>query len=391
MTRPSSYITLLTNESYLPGTLTLGMKLKRDHKTKHGLAILLNTAAFSPKSIELIEEVYDDIIPIDDIEVFGPGNGLVHKLGREELSVTFNKLLLWNQTNYDSLLYIDSDALPLKNLDHLFEKHKSMKSHQVAASPDSGWPDIFNSGVLLLKPDAKTFAKLLDFSKSENSTFDGADQGLLNEFFNVSSGSSNWIRLPFLYNVTPTPSYQYVPAFMRFFGDVYILHYIGSLKPWKLSSYITNDYSNLWWENFNKFYPDPAVRAKILSHERGEAFRLSFEKTQSVWDDPGVSEIKPATPEVRATSIFPWEDREERLPTRVFEPIITVAHTGPKKNKLIKRNEKNIESISALKISNEKPVSELTKNFDDSNSDFDPSESLKKVSKLPLKMLNKRK
>ena len=71
--------------------------------------------------------------------------------------------------------------------------------------PDVGWPDIFNSGVMVFSPGEDKFKELMDLLK-EKGSWDGADQGLLNEW-----RGTNWNRLSFTYNTTPTAAYTYVP------------------------------------------------------------------------------------------------------------------------------------------------------------------------------------
>lgn len=55
----------------------------------------------------------------------------------------------------------------------------SFISLSFSASPDTGWPDCFNSGVMVLEPSEATFAgmvQLLNEGDGEG-TFDGGDQG----------------------------------------------------------------------------------------------------------------------------------------------------------------------------------------------------------------------
>ena len=54
---------------------------------------------------------------------------------------------------------------------------------QVGAIADIGWPDMFNSGVMMLIPDADTASVLQNYI-IENTSIDGSDQGILNQFFN---------------------------------------------------------------------------------------------------------------------------------------------------------------------------------------------------------------
>ena len=111
-----------------------------------------------------------------------------------------------------------------------------------------GWPDIFNSGVMVFSPGEDKFKEIMDLLENKGS-WDGADQGLLNEWRGAS-----WNRLSFTYNTTPTAAYTYVPppsfyssvhrrtltalgnryapAYERFGPQISAIHFIGSNKPW---------------------------------------------------------------------------------------------------------------------------------------------------------------
>ncbi|ODV79307.1 glycosyltransferase family 8 protein [Suhomyces tanzawaensis NRRL Y-17324] len=395
-----AYITLLTDESYLAGALTLAAAL-RHHGTIHKLVILLTHEALSSDSIDLVHEAYDEIVPIDESLIQAPLEGVLSKLGRAELSVTYSKFLLWNQTQYDQLIYLDSDTLPLTNLDELFVEYSGASANQIVASPDSGWPDIFNSGVLVLKPSTTVFEDLLA-SATTTESFDGADQGLLNEFFNVASAGKNWIRLPFLYNVTPNlgQHYQYLPAFTRFFKDIKLLHFFGKVKPWHLRDIVSSDTANfhhLWWALFNKHFSDPKVRARLLQRAPGEGYKLRFEKYTNTWDEPvpGPQELA-ALPQLEEQedeipSVFPWEQREHVAPTRVFNSFKS---SGPAETQRVHSKadsdlRKNIESLSLVKIGSKKPSS-LLKNYHFSEEgSFNPDQAFEEVSKIPLQFLSK--
>jgi glycogenin glucosyltransferase len=91
---------------------------------------------------------------------------------------------------------LDADVLPLLPISHLFHITSSF-----AAVPDVGWPDIFNSGVLVLTPGEDKFKEIMELVRSEGS-WDGGDQGVLNEW-----RGNDWERLSFTYNTTPTAAY----------------------------------------------------------------------------------------------------------------------------------------------------------------------------------------
>jgi glycogenin glucosyltransferase len=65
----------------------------------------------------------------------------------------------------------------------------------------------------------------------------GGDQGLLNSYFSTWSTDGQVYpqtrRIPFLFNVTPSSFYSYLPAFKHFAKDMKVAHFIGTMKPWK--------------------------------------------------------------------------------------------------------------------------------------------------------------
>ena len=164
-------------------------------------------------------------------------------LGRPELGPTLTKLHLWNLEQYEKVVYVDADTLVLHNVDVLFDMntHENDGRDVVWAAPDCGWPDCFNSGVMVIKPNRNTYERILGLWRSSGS-FDGGDQGLLNDYFrddsvqellNTDQSAGVWKRLPFAFNVTPTAFYSYLPALEARQDQVRIVHFIGSEgKPW---------------------------------------------------------------------------------------------------------------------------------------------------------------
>jgi len=133
------------------------------------------------------------------------------KTGRPDLNYALTKLHLFRlHTLFSTLIYLDADVLPLRPLAHLFQ---TTNPHTLSACPDTGWPDCFNSGVMVIRPkesDWNGLKGLLKTGEGEegiyltgdeegggNGSFDGADQGLLNEWFSEEGGGGAWNRLPF--------------------------------------------------------------------------------------------------------------------------------------------------------------------------------------------------
>jgi glycogenin glucosyltransferase len=143
-------------------------------------------------------------------------------MGRPDLSFAFTKIALWRQTQFRKIVYLDADVVALRALDELFDIEASF-----AAAPDIGWPDAFNSGVMVISPDMGEYWALQTMAATGDS-FDGADQGLLNQYFEHRP----WQRLKFTYNCTPNAEYQWEPAYRYYKRDISAVHFIGKDKPW---------------------------------------------------------------------------------------------------------------------------------------------------------------
>ncbi|KAL5116434.1 glycogenin glucosyltransferase [Pleosporales sp. CAS-2024a] len=233
------YCTLLMSDSYLPGAAVLAHSL-RDAGTKKKLAVLITLETLSADTITQLELLYDYLIPVERIRTPSPAN--LYLMGRPDLSFALTKIALWRQTQFRKIVYLDADVVALRALDELFDIEASF-----AAAPDIGWPDAFNSGVMVLSPDMGEYWALQTMAATGNS-FDGADQGLLNQYFEHRP----WHRLKFTYNCTPNAQYQWEPAYRYYKRDISAVHFIGKEKPWSSThSGAPGVYGELlsrWWQ-----------------------------------------------------------------------------------------------------------------------------------------------
>lgn len=328
----NAIFTLVYNPDYLAGALVLGIqlqKIKQVSSHDFALGILVDKLQFTTPQLDKLFKYYDEVIDVSPLEstIYFK---LENDLGRPELGKTFTKVKLWSLDKYDKVLYLDADTLPLLPSDNATSVADLLRlefpQDKVIAAPDSGFPDIFNSGVLLLKPNQKTYDDLVALVKESadnpDVSFDGADQGLLNQYFNSQPDwvvqllskdkanveqrqniDNNWIKLPFLYNVTPSSAYEYLPAIKHFHGEpsapegvdyrdggfdqrsndqkildltsetllryhfaatqyvvanasqIKVFHFIGPYKPWSSSSTVSGihkDWWKLWIEEFGQ-------------------------------------------------------------------------------------------------------------------------------------------
>ncbi|KAG8159443.1 hypothetical protein KVR01_011104 [Diaporthe batatas] len=245
-----AYVTLLLSDTYLPGALVLAHSL-RDAGTPKKLAVMVTLDSVSAEVITQLKAVFDYVIPVPRVRNAKPAN--LYLMNRADLHSAFTKINLWKQTQFRRIVYIDADVVAYRAPDELFDL-----DHPFSAAPDIGWPDLFNTGVMALRPNLGDYYALVAMAE-RGISFDGADQGLLNMHF-----KNNYNRLSFTYNVTPSGHYQYVPAYRHFQSSINMVHFIGSDKPWALGRQASSGGSpydemlGRWWAVYDRHYRQPS-------------------------------------------------------------------------------------------------------------------------------------
>nr|KYP71235.1 Glycogenin-1 [Cajanus cajan] len=208
-----AYVTVLhSSEDYVCGAIALAQSILQT-KTKTTSQtidlILLADKSIGPKSTEGLESAGWKIQRIQRIQSPFAKKGAYNEWN-------YSKLRIWQLTSYDKIIFIDSDLLVLKSIEHLFSYPQLS-----AAGNDL---TLFNSGLMVVEPSQCMFLHMMD-KTSEVRSYNGGDQGFLNEIF------AWWHRLSKKVNHMKTfvgrneSGGRAVPA------DVYAVHYLG-LKPW---------------------------------------------------------------------------------------------------------------------------------------------------------------
>ncbi|KAF6835814.1 glycogenin (glycosyl transferase family 8) [Colletotrichum plurivorum] len=240
------YATLLLNDTYLPGALVLAHSL-RDAGTSKQLVVLVTLDTVSAEVVTELKAVFDHVIPVPRMRNDRPAN--LYLMNRPDLHSAFTKVNLWRQTQFSKIVYIDADVVAYRAPDELFEI-----TAPFSAAPDIGWPDLFNTGVMVLSPNMGDYYALAAMAE-RGISFDGADQGLLNMHF-----KNTYNRISFTYNVTPSAHYQYIPAYRHFQSSINMVHFIGPDKPWfqgrqvSKSDSLFEDMVGRWWAVYDRHY-----------------------------------------------------------------------------------------------------------------------------------------
>ncbi|CAK7230527.1 glycogenin glucosyltransferase [Sporothrix curviconia] len=293
------YATLLLSDTYLPGALVLAHSL-RDAGTSKKLAVLVTLDTVSAEVVTQLKNVYDYVISVPRIKNEASPDNL-HLMNRPDLHSAFTKINLWKQAQFRKIVYIDADVVAYRAPDELFDL-----PHAFAAAPDIGWPDLFNTGVMVLTPDVGEYYALAAMAQ-RGISFDGADQGLLNMHF-----KNSYHRLPFTYNVTPSAHYQYLPAYRHFQSSIAMVHFIGADKPWtqgRGAFHGGGAYDEMvgqWWAVYDRHYrpasPHPSASdlpaapppPEIIQYfQKNEPYRPPMEPSWDAQWQPPPSNSKP--------------------------------------------------------------------------------------------------
>lgn len=308
--------TLLYSADYLPGVFALGHQVNKllEEAGKKGdieTCLIVTTSLFNDTLSELakniLQSIYTKIVLVEPLdcqeESIQKNSENLALLERPELSFALIKARLWELTQFEQVLYLDSDTLPLnKEFLKLFDIMSKQTTSQVGAIADIGWPDMFNSGVMMLIPDADTASVLQNYI-IENTSIDGSDQGILNQFFNQNcctdelvkdSFSREWVQLSFTYNVTvPNLGYQSSPAMNYFKPSIKLIHFIGKHKPWSLWSqknFIKNEYHDQWNEVYEEFKEEHQLNNEVSKPKINDSDKTETPETITPVDAPPSNE-----------------------------------------------------------------------------------------------------
>jgi alpha-N-acetylglucosamine transferase len=232
------YITLCNSEKYLKGTLVMYESLNATgtniplvvfcpKKTPENVRqILRNYAGISVHNsckLEILESEEDIVLPKEITE----NNKWLRWNG------TFDKLLIFGLSQYEKLVFIDSDMLVEKNLDHLFEH-----PHMSACFDGHYDKTNLNSGLMVVEPTANKAetTRIISFISSVIHYTQFGDQDIIRLAFpewktNAELHLSEQYNL-FFENAARKKKESDYDLSDDAENPIYIIHFIGYDKPW---------------------------------------------------------------------------------------------------------------------------------------------------------------
>lgn len=233
----NAYITLLSTLDYLPGVLAL-------HES------LCQVDAAYPLQVAVsrsIPEHVDSLLQKKGMAVVRLPEAIEIPAMFQEKSGhwnhTFDKLHLFGLTDFNKLVYLDSDMMVLTNIDELFGKpHMSAVAAGRMVHPS--WRRL-NSGLMVIKPEeglpermSATLQKAITDVQAMGSESLG-DQDIINAYYNEWPYLKN-LHLDDGYNMFYSDIDAYVdkhgyvlpPEYGHDSRVVRVVHFVGRHKPW---------------------------------------------------------------------------------------------------------------------------------------------------------------
>lgn len=233
-----AYVTLLSNRSYLKGVLVLCRSLKAV-QAQYPLYCVLSVSVEDDVQKELERE---GIRCIRLVHAAVDGNVNPEGQGFSHWNFTFDKLLIWGLTQFEKVVFLDSDMLIVRNIDGLFEREPFSAVCADSSYPgNEGWAGGLNSGLMVIAPDKETEKQLLQCVKlvveeSQKQNKLVGDQDVV-KYFISDFGQRGALHLDEGYNIFADHLTYYIRHLGYSLGNktgkpIYVVHFIGKAKPW---------------------------------------------------------------------------------------------------------------------------------------------------------------
>ncbi len=230
----NAFVTLVTNADYAMGATALARSIRRTNTAAD--IVVLHTGGVEMRELAPLQAfgcrfVPTDLLPLSDGFNNRHSRNNIHGnapfiKGRKPAFHSpldnFCKLRLWQLTEYDRCIFIDADALVLKNIDRYFDYPEFSAAPNVYESLADFHR--LNSGVFVASPSLATFETMLARLDTPDAFWPRTDQTFLQSFF------PDWHGLPVTMNML-----QYVwfamPDLWNW-ASIGVLHYQYE-KPWE--------------------------------------------------------------------------------------------------------------------------------------------------------------
>ena len=247
-----AYVGVLSTPSYLTGILGVAECLKRV-KAKYPFYVVI-TDQISSETESLLNNYGIHTIRRDSIEI---PEIIKLKNSQGEFSHwtnTFDKLSIFELTQFDKIVYLDADLYIRKNIDELFEYPHMATTPNRKYGPNITPPPELISGLLVIEPQEGLLDKfsniLLNISDKRQSV---GDQDILQEYY------TNWANMPELHlDIKYNTFFTYLDYYIKYcnyaLDDISVFHFILTKKPWNFSLDTVEEYIEYLNARLNLLY-----------------------------------------------------------------------------------------------------------------------------------------
>lgn len=211
-----------------------------DRHFKKGLDLLLKTLIYHNPFIKKFDLILltDDIFEYKNFKIINCSDISVDT-HVSRFKKTFYKLKLFSLTEYDRVVFIDSDIICLGDISFLISK--DLEIYEMCAAKDYGIKlndNIINSGVMVVNKSMlskKTYKEMISLTKikfnkdTKDNNGNGSDQFIINEYFNTNK--KNIFHLDIRYNTLKRVFLHHKNIWQSIKDDIRLLHFVGN-KPW---------------------------------------------------------------------------------------------------------------------------------------------------------------
>ena len=248
------FITLCNSEKYVRGTLVLYESLNATNTT---IPLVVFCPKKTPQKVRTTLKKYADMcitnpckleIYESEEDVALPQEIVLHNKWLR-WNGTFDKLLIFGLAQYDKLVFIDSDMLILRSIDHLFER-----PHLSACFDGQYDKNNLNSGIMVIEPtkDIGEMARIMGFISEVIHNPQFGDQDIIRLAFPKWKTNKD-LHLPEQYNLFFENVAQKKKELGYDIADVainpiYVIHFIGYDKPWYKGKHPKWQIYNFTWK-----------------------------------------------------------------------------------------------------------------------------------------------
>jgi alpha-N-acetylglucosamine transferase len=247
-----AYVTLVTNADYGRGALALARSLRQAEAAYPLVVLASENAGFidelAAEGCRIVETARPELSGgflkrhsrqrQHEVAPFTKGE----KPAFHDPLDNFCKLRLWQMEEYRKIVFIDADAIVLKNVDRLFDYPAFVAAPNLYETLHDF--DRMNAGVFVAEPGAAIYEAMLAELDRPELFWRRTDQTFLEHFF------PDWHGLPYTYNVLQYVFFNLPDLWL--WAELKILHYQYE-KPWQAGHGKCDDLKpliDLWWRVF---------------------------------------------------------------------------------------------------------------------------------------------